>query len=119
MASKFYLLRFLILVVAIFASAPARADLNDCQNLYVGRIWVEKGAGLKAIVLLTDPVNSSGSYWVHFNDWTVDERAHALALLTSAKLSKHKVNVATQASDGCSITTTAQVMQSVYISTNP
>lgn len=100
-------------------ASAARADLNNCENVYVGRIWIEKGEMLKAVVFLTDPGNSSGSYWQYFTNWTADEKKAALAVLTSAKLSQHRVNVLTEAVDQCSIATGGQTMKAVFLSNNP
>jgi hypothetical protein len=53
---------------------PSRASLADCQDLYVGRIWVERGSGLKAVVLLANPTDGGGSYWSYFDNWTADKK---------------------------------------------
>jgi hypothetical protein len=87
--------------------------------LYVGRIWVEKAVGLKAVVLLLNPGDPGGSYWQFFDTWTADDRKAALSMLTAAKLAGHRVNLATSAADGCSIGVTGFYVQSVYLANNP
>jgi hypothetical protein len=107
------------LVIAPCFSAPALADLNNCSNLYVGRIWIERGSGLMAVVFLNSPTDASGSYWSYFNNWSVDEKKSALATLVAAKLAGHRVNVVTDNSDQCGIVNSAYNIKSVFIATNP
>jgi hypothetical protein len=88
----------------LFAWTGARADLTNCEDLYVGRIWVQQGSGaLYAVVFLNSPSDASGSHWVFFNNWTQDEEKAALSLLMAAKLAQHRVNVATTEANGCGI----------------
>jgi hypothetical protein len=108
-----------VLACALTVSSVCRADLLSCQNLYVGRIWIEQGFGLRAVVFLDDPSDSGGSYWQYFDNFSTDERKSALAVLTAAKLAQHRVNVATSASDQCSILTNAYLVSSVYLATSP
>ena len=105
-------------VVAGYASAAA-ASTTDCQNLYVGRIWVEKGTGLYGAVFLNNYGDSAGSYWVYFTGRTTEDRKAALATLTAAKLMQHRVHVTTEEADGCSIQTGWRVAKSVFLANDP
>lgn len=107
------------LLFASLAATPAFADLASCENLYVGRIWVERGYGLRAVVLLNNAGDASGSYWSYFDNWTPDERKSALATLTAAKLAGHRVHVTTDNADGCGLLSGGTHMKMVYLSTNP
>jgi hypothetical protein len=100
-------------------SAVTHASTLDCNDLYVGRIWVEKGQGLKAVVFLNHPNDGSGSYWSYFEGWTADERKEALTLLTAAKAMRHRVNVTTEDPSGCTIQLKSTVVKSLYLTTNP
>lgn len=108
------------LLFLVLAGA-ANASTTDCQNLYVGRIWVEKGVGLKAVVYLNARGNTSGSYWSYFNGWTSDQKKEALAMLMAAKAANHRVNVVTENADGCGLqtTTSGTVTKEIYLTTNP
>jgi hypothetical protein len=110
-----------LLVLMCLAAAPvmSHANLSNCTNVYVGQIWVEKGTGLMAVVLLDSPTDGGGSYWSYFAGWSADELKSALAMLTAAKLSQHRVNVVTTEANGCNITVGGTTMKSVYLSTNP
>ncbi|MEO8018735.1 MAG: hypothetical protein ABI769_13045 [Pseudomonadota bacterium] len=98
---------------------PARATLLDCQDLYVGRIWLERGIGFQAVVFLANPTDAGGSYWSYFTYWSVDERKSALATLEAAKLAGHRVHVTTDNVDGCGITAGGTYVKSLILSTNP
>ncbi len=108
-------------LVAFLVSPVVSADLADCQNLYVGRVWVEKGKGLNAVVLLNQPGDGYGSYWIYFTDWTNDDKKAALAVLTAAKMSRHRVNVATTVAlpHKCGIQDGGTIAESVTLATNP
>lgn len=94
----------MVLLITSWMAKPSVAGVNDCQNLYVGRIWVEGASGgLHGVVFLDHPTSSSGSYWVYFNAWSPDEKKAALALLTAAKISQHRMNVVTTEARGCEI----------------
>jgi hypothetical protein len=99
----------------------AVADINNCQNLYIGQIVVEKGFGSLSHVMFKDnPDHATGSKWVVFRSWSEDEKKSALALLTAAKVAQHRVNIITQAADGCSIVTLqALEAQNVGLAINP
>lgn len=104
----------------ILASTAAEADLNDCTGVYVGRIWVEQGSSaLKAVVLLASPSAPSGSYWAFFSGWSADELKGALALLTAAKISQHRVDVLTTEPNQCNVLAGGTTMKAVFLSTNP
>jgi hypothetical protein len=98
---------------------PVLGNTADCQDLYVGRIMVEKGIGLHAVVFLNAAGDTSGSYWAYFTGWTAEDRKAALALLTSAKMTGHRVNVATTDVTGCEIQTGARDVLRVFLTTNP
>jgi len=106
------------LAMSPFAATPALADLSNCENVYVGRIWVERGHGLRAVVLLSNPGDASGSYWTYFDNWTAEEKKSALATLTAAKLAGHRVHVTTDDSSGCAILTGGSQVKMVYLATN-
>jgi hypothetical protein len=95
------------------------ANTLNCENVYVGRIWVEKTTGLKGAVFLDHPGNSSGSYWVFFDTWTAEDRKAALALLTAAKMSGHRMNVTTTEASGCGIQQSHTEAHSVFLANNP
>jgi hypothetical protein len=107
-------------IVLLFAASTSFADLNNCQNLYVGRIWLEAGyGGLYGVVLLNHPSDSSGSYWVRFANLTADEKKATLTLLTTAKLAQHRVNIATLGTAECGITQGEYNLKSIYLANSP
>ncbi|WP_125717025.1 hypothetical protein [Pseudoalteromonas rubra] len=112
-------MKILIILFMLLLSPISQASLDDCQGVYVGRIWVERGVGLKAVVYLGHPDNTSGSYWSYFHDWTDSEKQSVLSILLSAKAMKHPVNVTTDKPNGCSVTTGGTVTTAVYMATNP
>lgn len=97
----------------------ADASVTDCSNVYIGRIWVEKGYGLFGVVFLNNASDASGSYWSYFNNWTADDKKSALVLLTTAKLSQHRVHVATEEPGGCGIDTGNRMIKSVTLANEP
>ena len=107
------------LLLATVAATPARADLATCENLYVGRIWVERGHGLRAVVLLNTAEANGGSYWMYFDNWSADEKKSALATLTAAKLGGHRVHVTTDEVGGCGLATGGTQAKMVFLATNP
>jgi hypothetical protein len=107
------------LLMTASLSSPALAGLSDCQDLYVGRIWVERGAGLKAVVFLANPGDAGGSYWSYFDNWTADEKKSALSTLEAAKLSGHRVHVTTDNVDGCGILSGGTYVKALFMATNP
>lgn len=110
--------RFILLLILVL-SPIAQASTIDCQNLYIGRIWIEKGVGLKAVVYLNAPGNSSGSHWSYFNGWSTDEKKEALSILMMAKASQHKVNVVTEKADGCGLQAGGTITKALFLATNP
>lgn len=108
-----------IILWILLLSTDVLADLSDCQNIYVGRVWVEKGLGFTGVVFLDDPTSVSGSYWVRFTGWTESERKEAQSLLMMAKASQHRVNLVTEDAGGCGIQAGFTEAKSVYLSTNP
>jgi hypothetical protein len=106
-------------IAAVCLSQPTQATTLDCQNLYVGRIWIEKGVGLKAVVYLNNANDASGSYWSYFTNWSPDERKEALTILTTAKASKHRVNVVTENPDSCGLQSGATVTNQIFLTTAP
>ncbi len=100
-------------------SQTVSASTLDCNNLYIGRIWVEKGAGLKAVVYLNQRGDSSGSYWSYFTGWSADNKKEVLSTLLAAKAANHRVNVITESADNCSLQAGGTVTKAVYLTTNP
>lgn len=100
-------------------AVSANASTLDCNGVYVGRIWVEKGQGLKAVVFLNHPDDGSGSYWSYFEGWSADERKEALTLLTAAKAMRHRVDVTTEDASGCTIQSQGTVVKRLFLATNP
>lgn len=110
---------YFIFLLTVGVCLPVQASTLDCQNLYVGRIWIEKGVGLKAVVYLNNPTDSSGAYWSYFEGWSADERKEALTILTAAKAMQHRVNVETENPDGCGLQTGFTVTKQLFLTTNP
>jgi hypothetical protein len=106
-----------LLVVAL-GSSIANADVNDCQNLFVGQILVQDGVSFRA-TFLNSPSDVSGSQWIYFNHWNSDDKKAALALLTAAKMAQHRVALVTNGPNGCAITTEQRLATSLYLSANP
>jgi hypothetical protein len=108
------------LALSLLATATnVGASTTDCQNLYIGRIWLEKTYGLFGVVFLNNPGDPSGSYWTYFNNWTVEDKKAAFALLTTAKLTQHRVHVTTEEADGCGIQTGNRMVKSLYLANEP
>lgn len=109
----------LALLLLLVLSPSVVASTTDCQNLYVGRIWIEKGIGLRAVVYLNAVGDTSGSYWSYFNGWSADERKEVLSILMMAKASQHRVNVVTENSDQCGLQAGGTQTKALYLATNP
>jgi len=107
------------ILFSLLCCSFANASTTDCQNLYIGRIWVEKGYGLRAVVYLNNKGDGSGSYWSYFTGWSADERKEALSLLVAAKAAGHRVNVVTEDSDECGLQKGGTVTKALYLTTNP
>jgi hypothetical protein len=102
----------------VLAGSAAHADLNSCGELYVGSVLLEKGI-VPRVVFLNSPGDTSGSYFQWFgNGWTPEETKMAVALLMSAKIAGHRVDITTNAPNGCSIATNGYYLQRVYLSTH-
>lgn len=97
----------------------ARASVADCQSVYVGRIWIERGYGLFGVVFLNNAGDPSGSYWQYFTTWSADDRKSALATLTTAKMTNHRVHVTSNQPGGCSIGTGNWEVKSVTLANEP
>jgi hypothetical protein len=108
-----------ISIVVLLLSATVSASTTDCQNLHIGRIWVEKGTGLRAVVYLNNRGDSSGSYWSTFDGWSRDDKKEAFAMLMAAKAANHRVNVETENADKCGLHNSYTVTKSLYLTTNP
>jgi hypothetical protein len=109
----------LLALTMIGAAVPAQADLNNCENLYVGRIWLEQGYGLRAVVLLATPTAPSGSYWMYFDNWSAEERKTALAMLAAAKISGHRVHATTTEAGQCGVSISATFVKTVFLASQP
>jgi hypothetical protein len=108
-----------LIVIAATLSGRAQADVSNCQDVYVGRIWVDRDFGLRAVVVINTPQSTGGSYWIYFDNWSADPKKSALATLTAAKMSGHRLHVATEEADQCGIATGGTQMRHLYLATNP
>lgn len=115
---RFKLLTMIVLALAVLHGVPAQADLSNCTDMYVGRIWVERGSGLRAVVLLDNPAAASGSFWIYFDTWSADEKKSALATLTAAKLAGQRVHLTTDNADGCGLVTGGTHAKAVFLANN-
>jgi hypothetical protein len=106
------------LIALLMLPVPALADITNCTDIYVGSMIVNKVDGLKTVVFLNSPLNSSGSYAVFINGWEPEAKKEAMTILTAAKIAQHKVYIQTEAEDGCSINTPGQVLKLVSLRNN-
>ena len=109
-------MKYFVLTTMLVLSSLAGASLVDCQDVYVGRIWVERGVGLKAVKYLNDSSDSAGSEWSYFTGWSADERKEALSSLLTAKASRHRISVATESENYCGIQDSTTVTIQVILS---
>jgi len=109
----------LILLLLLVLSPAAYSSTTDCLGLYVGRIWIEKGVGLKAVVYLNAADSTSGSYWSYFNGWSLEEKKEALSILMMAKAAQHRVNVVTENEDSCGLQAGGTITKPLFLATNP
>jgi hypothetical protein len=116
---KLLVIRLCLLCLSTFVSGNVFASTTDCQNLYIGRIWLEKGLGLKAVVYLNNRGDSSGSYWSYFTGWTADDKNVLLSSLMLAKAANHRVNVETENADKCGLQAGGTITKALYLTTNP
>ena len=112
-------MKVLLVITLLLAPFFASASLTDCQNLYVGRVWINKGHGLYAVVYLNKREDSSGSFWSLFTGWTPEEKKAVLSTLMAAKVSGHRVNVETENTDSCGLQTAGTVTKSIHLTTAP
>ena len=112
-------MKYFVLIATLVASSVTSASLIDCQDVYVGRIWTEKGVGLKAATYLNASSDTTGSKWSYFTGWSVDERKEALSSLLMAKASKHRINIATQSAGYCDIQNSETVTIQVILTAVP
>ncbi|CAM4314462.1 hypothetical protein [Pseudoalteromonas ostreae] len=109
----------LLFIIFTILSPLAYSSTIDCQGLYIGRIWVEQGVGLKAVVYLNNPTTTSGSYWSYFTEWSPEEKKEALSILMMAKASQHRVNVVTTKDNNCGLQDGSTNTKALYLATNP
>lgn len=112
-------MKVFLTVILLAVSNLASGSTTDCKDLYVGRIWIEKGVGLKAVVYLNNRDESGGSYWSYFNGWSPEDKKAVLSLLLAAKTAGHRVNVATENTDTCGLEAAATQTKTVVLTTNP
>ncbi|MET1257459.1 hypothetical protein [Aliikangiella maris] len=113
------MIRTLLLLTLLTTSSLLRAENVNCIGVYVGRISIDKTLGLNQVVFLSNPNNSSGSYWANFSGWEASAKKEALSVLMAAKASKHRVDVYTTATDNCSIGVGGQTLTTIHLSTKP
>jgi len=107
-----------VMFLSLFGSSlGAQASLSDCKDLYVGAITQQKGGVY--VVLKDAQQNAGGSYAQNFTGWTEEDKSRALSILMAAKISNHRVNVATLAEGECSITQGGKTLKYVQLSSNP
>lgn len=97
------------------ASTAVTAGVANCTGVYVGLVGVSKAGGLSNVIFLDDPSNANGSYSVNFSGWTETSKRTALAMLTSAKYAKQKLDVVTEAPDGCGLTSGGTTLKEIYL----
>jgi hypothetical protein len=111
-------LKKILLSSTLLLSFQATAAFNECIGVYVGRISITN-QGMDKVVFLQKPTDGGGSYWVNFASWDPDAKKEALSILMAAKLSQHRVDLYTTATDSCSIGSPGQTLKEVHLSTNP
>jgi len=109
----------IIALITFVISFTAHGSTTDCKNLYIGRITVEKGIGLNAVVYLNNKGDDWGSHWSYFTGWMPEERKEALSMLLTAKAANHRVNIVTENADGCGLQISGTVTKSIHLTTNP
>jgi hypothetical protein len=108
----------LVSAALTLVSSIAVADVTNCQHLYVGQILVRNGVTFLAS-FLNDPGDASGSKWIYFNHWNAEDKKAALALLTAAKMSQHRVSLVTDGPNSCDIVLEDRHATSLYLSSSP
>jgi len=109
-------MKFLSLLLILF-STQVSADFEDCKDLYAGAVTTHNGSA--GVVLKLGKSSGSGSYTQNFSGWSDADKNSALSLLLAAKLSGHRVNVATVAEGGCSIHSGGKTLRYVQLANNP
>jgi len=112
------MLKKTLLLPMLFLSFQTSAAFNGCIGVYVGRISITN-QGMDKVVFLRSPSDGGGSYWVNFANWEPDSKKEALSILMAAKLSQHRVDLYTTATDSCSIGSPGQTLKEVHLSNNP
>lgn len=111
--------RILVALLALSFPTISHAVFDECIGVYVGRISVNSQMGVDKIVLLANPKNTSGSYWINFSGWDREAKQEALSIILAAKAAQHRVDIYTTAEDNCSIGSPGQTLKEVHIATNP
>lgn len=111
------MLKKIVVFTLLFTSTQVSAAFNECVGVYVGRISITN-QGMDKVVIIQNTDSLSGSYWVNFSGWEANAKKEALSILMTAKVSKHRVDIYTTASDQCSIGTPGQTFKEIHLSTN-
>jgi len=111
-------MRNILLFTVLILSFQTQAAFNGCTGVYVGRISITN-QGMDKVVFISSPSKTGGSYWVNFSGWEPDAKKEALSILMAAKLSQHRINLITTATDSCSIGTPSQTLKEIHLATNP
>src|SRR5262245_48139428 len=109
----------LAVMLLSLSSWSAHASLADCSSLYVGQIIVERGVVVR-VSFLANPDDMSGSQGQWFSPaWSAEETRMAVAMLMTAKVAGHRVNIATEGPSGCGITSNGYYLVRVIMANNP
>lgn len=115
MLSRSILFHVLGLLLAASAT-PVQASLADCSPVYVLRLYSNMNDGRPAVVVGNTPDGNVGSYWLYAPPSLPDRYYQQLySTLLTAKTARAPVAVATDAPDGCSITTNPRYITSIEI----
>lgn len=117
--NNFIMIKYFLGFTLLVSSFSTLAAFNECTGVYVGRIVINSQSGLDKVVLMASPESTSGSFWVNFSGWDKDAKKQALSILLTAKASRHRVDVTTNAADSCSIGNPSRTFREVTLSTNP
>lgn len=104
----------LFFIVLILQTSLASADLNDCRDLYIGKVVTKMGIGLERFSLVESPQNIVGSQWIYFTGWDKEDVQFAATTIYSAKLAGKMVSINTTAASGCDILST-QVLSHITL----
>jgi hypothetical protein len=99
--------------------SPARADLTNCQGVYVIQLFVDSGGGTQ-VMFGNSPNDTTGSAWQYLVGSGMTEAAYQrfFSMLLTAKSTKAPVLVSTDASNGCSLSST-NTLTSLYLRPTP